>query len=96
MPAPPNYIRPQNFSRWKQVALVISTDGTPQIYVWDLALETMKRLTFDKSSSFKPIWTPDGKLIVLRRIGKVLRASIAWQPMERAMSGNLVLQQTYI
>ena len=65
LPTPPNYYQTPKISPdGKQVALAISTNGTPQIWIWDLARETMTRLTFDKSSSFRPIWTPDGKRIV--------------------------------
>ena len=65
LPAPPNYYETPKISPdGKQVALAISTNGTPQIYIWDLASETMTRLTFDKASSVRPIWTPDGKRIV--------------------------------
>jgi eukaryotic-like serine/threonine-protein kinase len=52
----------------KRVALAKSTDGIPQIYVWDLLRETMIRLTFDKYTNLRPIWTPDGKRIIFMSI----------------------------
>jgi serine/threonine protein kinase/WD40 repeat protein len=62
---PPNYyLTPKISPDGKQVALAISTDGTPQIWIWDLVRETMMRLTFDKYANSLPIWTPDGKRIV--------------------------------
>ena len=65
LPALPKYYQTPKISPdGKQVALAISTNDTPQIWIWDLARENMTRLTFDKSSSFRPIWTPDGKRIV--------------------------------
>jgi serine/threonine protein kinase/Tol biopolymer transport system component len=65
LPTPPDYYQTPRISPdGKQVALAIFSGGTPQIHILDLTTETMRRLTFDKSSSFMPIWTPDGKRIV--------------------------------
>jgi Tol biopolymer transport system component len=70
LPAPPNYYQTPKISPdGKQVALAMSTDGISQIYIWDLAGETIRRLTFDKASNFKPIWTPDSKRIVFASNG---------------------------
>jgi serine/threonine-protein kinase len=79
LPAPPNYYQTPKISPdGKQVALVISTNGTPQIWIWDLARETMTRLTFDKLSSFRPIWTPDGKRIIFTSYRDGI-SSICWK-----------------
>ena len=65
LPAPPAYYQTPKISPdGKQVAMTLFTDGTLQIHILDLTSGAMNRLTFDKSSSFMPIWTPDGKRII--------------------------------
>jgi serine/threonine protein kinase len=65
LPAPPAYYQTPKISPdGKQVALAIFTDGTLQIHVLDLPSGAMNRLTFDKASSYMPIWTPDGERII--------------------------------
>ncbi len=54
--------------------LRISPDGTRlalgiadqenDIWTWDLARQSLTKLTFDASADFAPIWTPDGRRIV--------------------------------
>jgi Tol biopolymer transport system component len=61
---PGNYKTPRISPDGKMVALSKSADGARQIWIWDLARETMTRLTFDKSEDVRPIWTRDGKRIV--------------------------------
>src|SRR5262245_53309889 len=39
-------------------------DSTSNLWVFDLARETLERLTFDASDSASPKWTPDGRRIV--------------------------------
>ena len=65
LPTPPDYyLTPKVSPDGKQVALAISKNGTPQIWILDLARKNPTRLTLDNSSNFLPIWTPDGKRIV--------------------------------
>ena len=73
-----NYLNPKISPDGKRLAVAIPTDGIPQIWIWDLAGETMTRLTFDKSNSLRLIWTPDGKRIAFTslRDGKY---SIYWK-----------------
>jgi Tol biopolymer transport system component len=46
------------------VALSALININLDIYIWDLASETLRRLTFEKGSDGLPIWTPDGKRII--------------------------------
>jgi serine/threonine protein kinase len=47
-----------------RVALTVGEMGKADIWIWDLARETMARLTFDAGQDSSPLWTPDGKRIV--------------------------------
>jgi serine/threonine protein kinase len=63
--APPhNYFNPKISPDGTKVALAIFVDANMDIYIWDLARETLTRLTFEKGTDILPIWTPDGKRIV--------------------------------
>jgi eukaryotic-like serine/threonine-protein kinase len=50
----------------KRVALMVTSKFTTgNIWIWDIARETMTRLTFDENTNDTiPLWTPDGKRIV--------------------------------
>ena len=46
-----------------QVALAIR-DQERDIWVWDVARENLRRLTFDAGPDSSPVWTPDGQRVV--------------------------------
>ena len=47
------------------MALTVGTTPKANIWIWDLARETMTRLTLDEGTdNIDPLWTPDGKRIV--------------------------------
>ena len=46
----------------RRLALEI-VDSTSNLWVYDLARDTLERLTFDASDSARPVWTPDGRRI---------------------------------
>jgi serine/threonine-protein kinase len=54
-----NYIYPRISPDGTRVALAIR-DQEQDIWVWDLARETLTRLTFDPNLETYPTWTPDG------------------------------------
>jgi serine/threonine-protein kinase len=64
--APPDiYLDPQISPDGTKVALGIwdSAEDSEDIYIWDLANETLDRLTFDGASDRYPVWSPDGSRI---------------------------------
>lgn len=65
---PDSYMTPKISPDGKRVALAKQTDGTDQIWIWDLVRETMTRLTFDNWRNLIPIWTQDGNRIVFTSI----------------------------
>ncbi len=50
-----------------RVALVASTGGNSQIWVWDLKHKTITQLTFDESGNVSPLWTRDSRQVLYER-----------------------------
>jgi Tol biopolymer transport system component len=47
-----------------RIALTISEKGNEDIYIWDIALQSLTQLTFDDANSGYPLWTSDSKSIL--------------------------------
>jgi len=47
----------------KRMALVLSKDGNPELYVMDLASGSLTRLTRTRQAESSPCWSPDGSQI---------------------------------
>jgi hypothetical protein len=66
--APPNaYVSPNISPDGTRVALSVWNGGdrTFIIHIWDLARETMSRLTSGEKQDIQSIWTPDGKRFLM-------------------------------
>jgi Tol biopolymer transport system component len=61
-----------------KVALSALIDLNLDIYIWDLARETLTRLTFGKEGDVLPIWTRDGKRIIFGS-GREGNGGIYWK-----------------
>ncbi len=73
--APPRgYSRPRISPDGRKVA--VEQDG--QIWVYELARDTMTRFTFEGSNNFVPVWTPDGSRIAFQS-NKDGPPSVFWQ-----------------
>jgi serine/threonine-protein kinase len=76
--APPrSYTYPRLSPDGSRVAIDIR-DQENDIWIWDLARETLTRLTFDPSTDSYPVWTPDSRRVVFasQRAGA---ANLYWQ-----------------
>ena len=64
IPAPPRAYRSVRLSPDGTSVAVTIGDQEQDIWVWDLARQTLTRLTFDPSGDIMPVWTADGRSIV--------------------------------
>jgi serine/threonine-protein kinase len=68
--------------------------GTDQLWVYDLARDTLTRLTFEGGNNEEPVWTPDGKRIAFESNRDGGPDKIFWQMadssggLERLTSGG--------
>jgi Tol biopolymer transport system component len=53
-------------------------DQETDIWIWDLARETLTRLTFDPAPDTHPIWTPDGQRVMFRS-QRTAPGNLFWQ-----------------
>lgn len=76
--APPRaYVYPRLSPDGTRVALGV-LDQESDIWIWDLARETLTRFTFDPQPDTHPVWTPDGQRVVFRS-GRSGPLNLFWQ-----------------
>jgi YD repeat-containing protein len=62
---PGNYGRPSFSPDGRRLALEVLDGSNQDIWVQDLERDTMTRLTFDGKGILAPIWTPDGRAVLV-------------------------------
>ncbi len=87
------YIYPRISPDGTRVALDIR-DEDQDIHIWDLARETLTRLTFEPGADIGPQWTPDGRRIAFHSMqqGLVWRLADGTGSTERLTGENTNLQ----
>ena len=79
--APPRaYIQPRVSPDGTRVAVVVQGEGS-DIWLWDLARQTLSRRTFDPAADFFPVWTPDGRRLVYNS-ARGSGPTLFWQPAD--------------
>jgi TolB protein len=48
----------------QSMAMVLSKDGNPDLYVMELATKKLQRITRNRAIDTEPSWTPDGKSLI--------------------------------
>jgi len=76
-----SYAYPRYSPDGRKVAVAIATAGQRDIWVMDIAGQTVSRLTSGTTINDRPEWTPDGKRILFRT-GRTARSSIWWRPAD--------------
>ncbi len=67
--APPRAYGPPRLSPdGRHVAVAFSDRGNTDVWILDLAQETLRRLTFSSGMDGLPLWTPDGRRIIFMSV----------------------------
>ena len=65
--APPDaYQHPRVSPDGTRVAVAIADGDNDEVWIWDLARETLTQLTFDEATDDIQLWTPDSQRVVFR------------------------------
>lgn len=56
----------------------VALEVEDQIWTYDLARDTLSRLTFEGSSNQEPVWSPDGKRVAFRSSKEVAAGNLYW------------------
>jgi serine/threonine-protein kinase len=71
------YLFPRIAPDGKRVAATIAEEAT-QVWVYDLARETLTRLTFEGDQNYNALWSPDGKMIAFQA-RRETSSEVYWQ-----------------
>ena len=74
----------------KKIAVAIASGGQRDIWVMDVAGQTVSRLTSGGSINDRPEWTPDGRRI-LYRTGRATRSAIWWRAADLSDNESALL-----
>ena len=90
IPEPGSYSTPRYSPDGGRVAITVTAMNATHVYVYDVALNTLTRLTTE-GSNIRPEWSPDGKrvLFLSSRAGKT---GIWWQPADGSGPAELLYQ----
>jgi serine/threonine-protein kinase len=96
VPQPGLYYSPRFSPDGRVLALAVDEGRGSDIFLYDLQLHTMRRLTFTSGLNVEPVWTPDGKYVVCRSVTPSvalwwMRADGAGEP-QRLMDSQVEIQ----
>ncbi len=78
--------------RWspdnRHLVYVSDRDGTPQLYLYDLAKEAETRLTTGGQNDGNPVWSPDGKQLAFTRDRRELHVLTIATQADRTLSSR--------
>jgi serine/threonine-protein kinase len=81
LPAPVRGYRTPRISPDGRRVAVTSSEAGDNIWLYDLARETLTRLTFEGRTDANPIWTPDGRRIAFAS-SRTAGRNVFWQPAD--------------
>ena len=88
-PESKDYSWPRFSPDGKRLAVGITTAGSSDIWIYDIASGTPSRLTAEGTNS-RPEWTPDGKRVLFRSVRK--DTELWWQPSDGSGAAELLQQ----
>jgi serine/threonine-protein kinase len=77
-----NWASPQFSPDGQQLAMDSGDGRSADVFVYDLARNTLTRLTLDAAPNTRPIWTPDSHRIVYRSSREGSVGSLYWQRVD--------------
>ncbi len=77
MTPPRAYVYPRLSPDGTQIA-VSAADQEQDVWTWNLARQTLTRLTFDPGNDNYPVWTPDGRRVVLNSQPGGAQSNVFW------------------
>jgi protein kinase-like protein/WD40 repeat protein len=81
IPAPPRpYLYPRLAPDGSRIALRV-VDDKQDLWIWDLARQTLTRATFDAAPENWPVWTPDSRRLIFSSERSGAR-NLFWQPAD--------------
>jgi len=91
--APPRPYRDPRLSPDGRRVVVAVGDPDRDVWVYDIARDTLTRLTFE-ARNFWPLWTPDGKRVTFssNRLGPW---ALFWKPADGSVGEELLLAKEY-
>ena len=89
--APRDYAFPRLSPDGRRLAVVISSADRRDVWLDDLASQTMTRLTTDGTTNDRPEWTPDGTR-VLYRTDRTSHSAIWWRPADLSADATPLLE----
>ena len=72
----------------------IAVEADSQIWIYDIARDTLTRLTFDGAANLIPVWTPDGKRIAFES-NKEGSTNLYWQPADGSGGAERISTSQY-
>jgi len=81
----------------QRLAFTLTEGGNQDIWVYEWQRDTMTRLTFGPTASFYPLWTPDGRYILLRSAGGIFwtRSDGSGKPQTLTQSKNIQIPWSF-
>ncbi len=73
------YVRPRLSPDGSRVAITVGVGANQDVWIYELAGDTLTRLTFDPANDFQSLWTPDGQRVVFTSTRDGEQPNLFWK-----------------